>query len=47
MQTITIQSWCTMLIDHTWRFERKVSWAEYKAMSQYRNNEGTKWRAII
>lgn len=45
--TITIQEWCRLTLEHRWRNERKVTWAEYKEMSQRRDGEGTKWRALI
>lgn len=43
---ITIQELCTLLPTPTWRVQYKLSWPEYVAMSKWRANEGTQWRAI-
>ena len=45
--TIIIENWCKLLVDHAWRFERKVTWAEYVEMSKRRDGEGSTWRALL
>lgn len=44
---ITIQEWCTLLPTPVWRVQYRLSWQEYVAMSKWRVNEGTQWKATF